>query len=389
MASLSLNMSQERNTTVDLFKGLAIIFVVLTHTVFNYTNPSLNPGMVPDHSNFSTVLKNLVNSGLILFIVISGYYYRPDRSVRENIGKRVKQLLIPMLILMLVLPSIMFIILTVTGKNPDLTQFGNFLVATYLGQYFCEQNLNFDRLTENQFYADVHIYYFLQVLIIALIVFYIIAKYCLKDWKISVGVTAVMLAITGVLFEYNIRLPFYLELVPIAICALLAGAWVKKFDLLDKIDGSWKTGKYWGIMLLLLLAAAALFYVFPVGMYYRFSLGSNGWISAFTFFIGEIVGSAFLIMACGVFVRIPLLNKFLIFIGSYVLYIFAFHMFYVKLISSFFCEVSTKVSPEIDYGSVGAAAAVAIAAMILSIATGYAIMRVKNRISEKRNVANQ
>ena len=83
-------MNQHRTVAQDAAKGLMIIAVIFFHCLLvTYEVPT-------DVLNTFTVLKALFPFLLSSFFFYSGYNYTPnERTYKENILRRVKQLLIP------------------------------------------------------------------------------------------------------------------------------------------------------------------------------------------------------------------------------------------------------------------------------------------------------
>lgn len=72
-------MARERNHSIDVMKGIAILCVILGHI-----------------DSLSDIGKNLIFSfHMPLFFIVAGYFYKPVNNYREKLIKDVKRLIIP------------------------------------------------------------------------------------------------------------------------------------------------------------------------------------------------------------------------------------------------------------------------------------------------------
>ncbi len=88
-SSLSTPTSNERNSSVELVRILAIVFVVLTHAVpeafdcagqaFDYLSPTANPSFL-----VAGLLSGLGLVGDVLFLVISSWFLLDSKRVKAN-----------------------------------------------------------------------------------------------------------------------------------------------------------------------------------------------------------------------------------------------------------------------------------------------------------------
>ena len=77
-----------RVRSIDVFKGVAILIIVFCHICFATKSDVGSP---------NAVIQTLY-LGLMVFLMISGYFYRPERSFAENMKKRVTVLLLALVI---------------------------------------------------------------------------------------------------------------------------------------------------------------------------------------------------------------------------------------------------------------------------------------------------
>lgn len=75
----ALPVKKKRIGSVDICKGIAMIYVIIVHFF---------PG--------ATGLSTAIGFMLYFYYAISTYFYKPQRTAWENIKRRVKQLLVPM-----------------------------------------------------------------------------------------------------------------------------------------------------------------------------------------------------------------------------------------------------------------------------------------------------
>jgi len=218
---------------IDVMKGIVIIGVVLSHIVISKYSEAGTPAFY----------LHVLYLGLMGFFLISGYFYRPDRCFLYNMIKRFKQLLLAVALCALLLPNIQYGWLAVLGQAPG---FDDYVLALQwgFGQYQVFEPLPAD-LYHNRMYpicgAEVG-YYFIWTMLTAFIIFYALADHVAKDNRRLAAMIIALLIITALGCEFGrYRLPFFIELVPIASVFMFAGAGMAKYGIAERIDSfRWK-----------------------------------------------------------------------------------------------------------------------------------------------------
>ncbi len=356
---------------VDFAKGFAIITIVFVH-IFVLV-PTDDPGTAS-----STPVTEFMYSGLMLFFIFAGYFYKSDRTPMQNIKRRAIQLLGTFIIAGFVLNLLMAGYLAARGYSID---FGEVFTEIFKGM-FC---LPFAEADVDAAVYDVNNgWYFLPVLFFGLVIFYPIADKVSNSWKFAAVSVAVLLVIAA-LFNYFIpfKLPFRFELAPMAAVFIIVGVYAKKYKVFDYIENEWRTPKYWIILVLVFIIGLLCATFIPTLTGFNVSRYGEykGW-SAFTFFFSSLFYVYFMLFVCLVLSKIPLIGRTVIYIGKFTLPILILHTFYIKLIASLFYEL-----PEGSYFPSmppGVTVVVGLVSIALSIITAYAVYKVLNEIKNHR-----
>lgn len=215
-------MATKRLNYADMMKGAAILIVVLYHLIA----PCL----------FKTVIDHILPTALIIFFFYAGFFYKPGaRTFGQNLKSRAKALLIPFFkysILFWLVGSIVLVIQQ---------------VETLLEAFYCLRNFYggsiWNRTIQDWFgweyyhmgkrYFFLADFWFLIALMLASILFFLIADRVLKSIAGTLITAALMFAATGVMSGFSISLPYNIQLVPFWTGFLLLGAFAGKYKLFD------------------------------------------------------------------------------------------------------------------------------------------------------------
>ena len=359
---------KKRMIEQDIAKGLAILLVVFVHSV----------------ELKSTAMDWLVATtgyAMPFFFFISGYNYRSGRgSWWKNIAKRAKQILWPLLyysVCIYVVMTIYFIIRDEATVTDALRSFGSFWLTRPLSKWVgisTEMGSPFSSLLVQG--------WFLQHMMTAYIIFYLVADYALKSFRRLISICIGLLSVTCVFVYFEVTLPWGIHSAPLIAAMMLAGAMFGSEKLLHKetVPVKWviaNTLGAFGIYLILGL-------LYPrAGQFAAGSLGHNiGFWDVFVTFLAAILGTYILVSISKVLEKVPLLNKVLIWFGTNSLTILLLHTSFIKIFSNAFNIQKRPMGQKIEQTNwwtvlVYILSIIATAALILLI--NYVTKRLKNK----------
>jgi len=371
-----------------MYKGLAILGVVITHL-------ALIQGGTGGTESEPSALVQFMYSGLIMFIVISGFFHKPGRTYMENLKKRVIPLLLVFIASTVILTLVMFAYMCILGY--DLSQYSsvwdviyNVLITKSSFIDWTTEAFAATRVIMAPFEVTIQMYY-LQMLVIGYILFYMIADKVLKDTKIAIATIVVMFAITSVYCEFiHIQLPFYIHYAPMVTGFLLTGALVARTDITAIIDKNVRDKRFWIILLVsAVLSAFFLAVLIANAEITRNDFGNYGIFSVFIFAMTSLSCGMFQMMIVALLTKIPGLSHLFADMGKNTLYIFLLHMFIAKLIIAPFIDIG--VDKWIPLGTMNAIllsfGTVAVT-LVLSHAYGYLKRTAKEKYCGAEKIEN-
>ena len=325
-----------RIVTLDVLKGALMLGIILIHLFY------LSDAHVSRPESSSPIYIQMLYLGLMLFFISAGYFFRPDRGVVNNIKKRAIQLLIPIVVGLIVLPTILFGYLTVLGQAPTWEDLYPSYKAVIGGIHA------FDSYSSTG--IDIGMcfvyngYYFLQLMVVAFVPFYILAEKVLDDPKKLIISIILLITCTALLREFvDMRLPFYAQLSPLAAAFMLLGAALGRKGLLEWIEGaSLKDVKFWALLIISLVAGAIVVFIFPTGTGFDMTyFGEYGGYSAYPYFIAASFTCVGLMVIGSLVARIPVLSNVLALSGRHSIALICLHIFIIKLMMAPFHHLSS------------------------------------------------
>ncbi len=362
---------------MDVLKGFGAVGVVFIHV--------MTLGPTTTNSIGSTPLIELFYSGLMMFFILSGYFYKPGVKPLDNIKKRAKQILIPFVVFCILLTVIMALYGDILGYHSEVSEVIDVIVKTLTSYAFMMPAEEYDA------YSLISVgWYFLMAAFVGMVVFYIIADKALKNNRNFVITIICLLVITAIInfVTEGMMLPFRIQVAPLVAAFMLVGAFFKTKNVAEFVENEWKTRKYWIVLAIALAVGLSFAYFFPTGMkFYKDIFGDYlGW-SVFTFFVLNVACGYVLWCLAGFISKVKPMTKIFGTIGRYTLYILVFHAFYIKLLSAPFYGLTKDCTfPSMP---IWASAIFGIAAIILSILTAYAIQVIKKRMKNKHQAVSQ
>ena len=219
----SIPSKPRRMEEQDVAKGIAIFLVMALH-------------ILVVHKAAYQVLALLAGFIMALFFFLSGLNYKPGKTYKENIIKRIKQILIPFLIYVLIITIIVGSYLMITGQSSflDILQtLGNCLLGS---QFSSQIGLASSSM---QLHRCLMIIWFIIMLLSATFIFYGVVDLCLKSLYSFISISILLLSITILLGYLNFSLPFYLREAPTITVIMLFGALFKKYKIFENPSKMW------------------------------------------------------------------------------------------------------------------------------------------------------
>lgn len=199
-------MEGKRLDFPDIAKGLGIIFVLFSHSC-----------------GFPIFGNAIVAFYMPMYFFVSGYVYKPGRSVSENIRRRLRQLLIPYAGFTLLLYAEHIVVAAV---KQELT--AEALWKPLLGALYSRALLYADLRADNIEFFTIsnNPMWFITAMAVASIIFYILAERFINSPKAAIVTTAVLAAITAVFTYCPVLMPWSLDTAFACALFMLAGAWL-------------------------------------------------------------------------------------------------------------------------------------------------------------------
>lgn len=221
-------MAGKRVVTIDMLKGLLIIYVVMYH-LFSW-NIILYLALVL-----------LLASGMLMFFCISGYTYSVGKySWGKSVLARIKQLIIPMVLYEIAIYIINCIILILMGNctiTECLSGIGNSLtnqvwrndITSLITQ---DSTITF-RDPSSVFSLTTAPFWFIFTMFFADLIFFAVAK-VVKLGKVKTILTIIGLVLVTILIKLFIadnNLPFCLQDIPAIAAIMLLGLFLKENNI--------------------------------------------------------------------------------------------------------------------------------------------------------------
>jgi len=332
-----------RIRSLDVFKGIAIIAIVSIHVLY------MQEGM--ETIGERSLLLQYLSLGLMFFFIISGYFYRSNRTFGENIRNRVMQLFVKTSACVILFPLILYVFLWFCGQPQDFSEYVSNIVKYLVGGARVAEPIYHEVSCYVPFMVCMG-YYFLLVMAGAFVIFYASVKKLLKNDYALVAAIAILLSITAVAVEtVHVWLPFYAQLIPLAAAFMLVGARMGKIKLLEKMNEQGVMHRKTLITVTIsALLSVVLIVVFPTGGNFSFMyFGEYGGYSVFSFFIISVSACIVFMYACMIIAKIPVVSTVLAYFGGATLAILLIHEFIVKIVISPFIELpATKPFPSMS-----------------------------------------
>ena len=333
-------MEKRRSGAQSIAKAMMIIGVIFFHGyLLTFDNAAEALGTF-------NILVTMFPFLLATFFFYSGYNYKPsERTFKENVARRAKQLLIPLamaFVLSTVLIGAMELAFHYAEPEAILKALGNTVLyglmsepLAFMSGFVVGRDIVFELV------IALGLLWFLVVLFICSVFFFLLVKYTNKRLSTLVSVVAALLVLAFCLGQFvGVYLPYWVQCYPVVLAIMLTGAHLRKYNFLEKEITCKKDAIIVGINALL-----AEGIVIGVGLfcYYRFGSTTAGMLpgskfddnikgfDAFVAFLFAIAGTYFIHNLSRLIEKIPYLSKGLVWVGDHSAIFYLFHPIFLDL----------------------------------------------------------
>ncbi len=281
----------KRYPYLDIARGIGLLLVIISHSC--------------------GLSSYLINYYIPLFFVVSGYIYKEGRSYRENIGRKASRLLLPYF----GYSAVLLAFYALLGRNFAETLRSAFGV---LYSRYCLYDTT--RSVDNVYLFTVAngAMWYLTAFFVTSLLYHALVDRCLKSVKFLTISLAVLTAVTILLADIPVLLPWSLDLACVGTIFMLAGTFLGRAGYFEK-----KTSPL--SFLLVLAAYIVLSYCNPgINMSVR-EYGKYQALSVPLFILVGVSGSMICIWM-GKFIQNHFVGTFIGYIGKNTIVLLAFHI---------------------------------------------------------------
>lgn len=302
-------MDNKRFDFLDIAKGLGIIFVLFSHSC-----------------GFPVLGKTIVAFYMPLFFFISGYTYTPKRSVKENIVRKLKQLLIPYVGFTLLLYAEHVILAVIKHELTSSNLINPLLGALYsrgaLYARWDSENVIFMLISNGPMW-------FITAMALASVIFYLVVDTFLKDKKSRIIISGVLVVITAAFSYSPVLLPWSIDTVFACALFMLVGARLRALNYYGEVKNPLTN-------VIKVLIAAVVYsvitsYANPINMSLR-DYGYKGALGALWFVAVSLIGSAIFLWLCKYLEKIRI-KSIIIAVGRHTFSIMSLHTILFKYLN--------------------------------------------------------
>lgn len=283
-----------RNKTFDILKGIGIILITFYHLVYRLENGTIDE-----------FIKNFIWLILPIFFLISGYFYKVGKySIKENILRRTKNLLIPTIIYLLILfliGTIQFVLLHNYNLMDLLKDFLNIFIRPELADPIFKE-------IGGDLFFNLSPSWYIWTCFLSSILFFIIANISLKNKKNMIISTIILLSLGTIAHIFIPPTPWSIALTPFYASIMLLGAYISNNDLLSKLN--FKLPITIIIILIGFIINGILYYFFGTDLLYISVLSSNKYMGPLMCYIQVIPGGISLYLLCNLLSKFKFSNIF-------------------------------------------------------------------------------
>ncbi len=313
-----------RDKSLDVLRGLLIISMIIGH--FGIDN---------------LLIKIIYSCHMAAFVVVSGYFFNKEKSIKDTLISSAKTLLIPYAV---------FAVIQILINIPNWS--GEFFLEA-LKKYVTGVILTKDILTTVQSIGPA---WFILMLFVVRILYTLIQKVCKKEWIVTIVVIA--LSIGGVVIgKAGYWLPWSIDIALYSLAFYHAGHLLNKFNILEYIKEH----------------PAFYFALTPVWAYMIYEgsveLSRRNYGNYAFAIIGALAGILATYILCNLLVEgCPMLTNAIAYIGKASMYVLLIH----TLLDEILRMQLIKIIPQ---GNI----AVMIIAMSIELIVSLIIFKLKNK----------
>ena len=334
-------MNQHRTIAQDAAKGLMIISVVFFHCYLVTFTPAA------DALNHFSLLSAFFPFLLSSFFFYSGYNYTAnERTYKQNVIRRAKQLLIPLVIAFIV-STIVIGGMELAFNHSDVGGTFELIGNTILYSLMSEPLAILSGFASNhgviiELVIALGLLWFLYALFICSLFFYWLVKYTNKSLGTLISIDAILLVFAFCLGQFvGVYLPYTCQCYPVIIAIMLTAAYLRQSHFLNRRVTSKKDSILKGINMLI---AEGLIVGTCLLCYHLFGATTTGSLpggkfdehlkgfDAFIVFAFSILGTYFLHTLCRLIKYVPVLGKCLQWIGNHSAIFYLFHPIFLDLV---------------------------------------------------------
>ena len=349
---------------LDLYKGMAIMGVIITHLVL------LQNG-TDGHTSDPSAIVQFMFSGLIMFIVISGYFYKPGKSYFGNVRSRVVPLFTIFIVMTILMTVVMYLYLMVLGY--DLSQYDliDTLLRSVLGKGYAFVDFTSPEFTQYidvpaPFFVSIQMYY-LGVLCIAYLIFFALIDRVIDDWRKLVATIAVLFLISSAYIEFvHLQTPFYIHMAPMFAGFLMVGALLRKFNFAHFLENGLRDKRYWIGLFVAIIFTGLTLILFPADTDITLGkIGDYGIFTVFTFAATSLSCGIMQLFLAAILLRLPIWNSLFLHMGKEVLPLYLYHMLVCKMLIAPFVTLGTDYNIPLPFAEALVMAFVTIAVILV------------------------
>lgn len=340
-------MDRRRTGAQDAAKGIMIIIVILFHCyLMIFDTPSDALG------TFNIVIA-IVPFLLSTFFFYTGYNYVPNkRTFKQNVLRRAKQLLIPLVfcfIFTTVTMSAMELIYDHSDVGATFTKIGNSVLYSLMSEPLALLS-GFAQTHETYFslVLGLGLLWFLYCLFICSIFFYLLVNFTNKKVANLISVDIALLVLAFCLGEFvGVYLPYTVQCYPVVLAIMLTASRLRQSRFLNKRIHNKKESILHAINAiiaegLIIGTCLACHYHFgavitgsmPGGL---FDSALRGFDAIIAFFF-SIIGTYFIHTVCRLIKHVPYLGDALQWIGNHSAIYYLLHPIFITLASIAFFQ---------------------------------------------------
>jgi len=333
-------MNKIRSNAQDIAKGMMIIAVVFFHC---YIETFENHG---DSIKDFNILVACFPFILSTFFFYAGYNYTPnERTYKQNIARRAKQLLIPFVVAFVVstiLISCMELAFHYADPGATLHALGNSVLYGLMSEPLAlmigfpqQGGIVFELI------LALCLLWFLYALFFCSLAFYALVKFTNKRLSTLISVVVALLIGAFCIGQFvGTYLPYQVEAYPVILAIMLVAAYLRKSNFLDRPVNGKKGVAFLAINALLaegLIIGASFVLNGRFGTTTAGSMPSGlydpaiGGFDAFVTFVFGLLGVYAVHTLCRLLARIPVVNTCLQWLGKRSAIFYLFHPIFLEL----------------------------------------------------------